>query len=122
MAEQILWGQRHRTPTKRTPAQPLPPPPPPAPAPNNPRDAEEAVKRRDGYEFYGTRIRVEFARGGGPPGGGGGGGYDRDRGWVRVGPCTHIGLAPGWRTTTHRCRRPRSVALRAAPLLQSTCP
>eukprot|EP00197_Chlamydomonas_leiostraca_P012261 CAMPEP_0202869442 /NCGR_PEP_ID=MMETSP1391-20130828/12454_1 /ASSEMBLY_ACC=CAM_ASM_000867 /TAXON_ID=1034604 /ORGANISM="Chlamydomonas leiostraca, Strain SAG 11-49" /LENGTH=271 /DNA_ID=CAMNT_0049549757 /DNA_START=80 /DNA_END=896 /DNA_ORIENTATION=+ len=30
----------------------------------DPRDAEEAVRRRDGVDFYGYRIRVEIARGG----------------------------------------------------------
>ena len=41
------------------------------------RDAEDAVKGRDGYEFDGQRIRVEFPRGGrgGRSGGGFGGGY-----------------------------------------------
>ena len=40
------------------------------------RDAEDAVRGRDGYEFRGQRIRVEFPRGGrgGRSGGGGGGG------------------------------------------------
>ena len=45
------------------------------------RDAEDAVRGRDGYEFDGQRIRVEFPRGGrgggrsgGGFGGGGGGG------------------------------------------------
>ena len=28
------------------------------------RDAEEAARGRDGYDFYGNRIRVELARGG----------------------------------------------------------
>lgn len=54
------------------------------------RDAEDAVRGRDGYEFDGQRIRVEFPRGGrggrsggggggfgGGGGGGGGGGYGR---------------------------------------------
>mmetsp|Transcript_19241 Transcript_19241/g.40359 ORF Transcript_19241/g.40359 Transcript_19241/m.40359 type:complete len:297 (-) Transcript_19241:215-1105(-) len=36
-------------------------------------DADEAVKRRDGYDFDGYRLRVEIARGRG-------GGRDRDRG------------------------------------------
>ena len=31
---------------------------------DDPRDAEEAVRRRDGYDFYGYRLRVEVARGG----------------------------------------------------------
>lgn len=48
------------------------------------RDAEDAVRGRDGYEVDGQRIRVEFPRGGrgggrsgggGFGGGGGGGGY-----------------------------------------------
>lgn len=41
------------------------------------RDAEEAAHARDGYEFFGSRLRVELARGGnprGPPSGGRGGG------------------------------------------------
>ena len=52
------------------------------------RDAEDAARGRDGYDFYGSKLRVEIARGGGPPmgggygpppayGGGGGGGYGR---------------------------------------------
>ncbi|KAK9823308.1 hypothetical protein WJX72_001807 [[Myrmecia] bisecta] len=52
---------------------------------DDPRDAEDAVRGRDGYDFYGNRLRVELARGGvrrgpgGPPRDayGGGGGYDR---------------------------------------------
>jgi len=46
------------------------------------RDAEDAVKSRDGYNYDGYRIRVEFTRGVGPRGPGGrpvgGGGGDRD--------------------------------------------
>ncbi|XP_075146301.1 serine/arginine-rich splicing factor 1-like [Haematobia irritans] len=46
------------------------------------RDADDAVKARDGYDYDGYRLRVEFPRGGGPgsyrgnrnEGGGGGGG------------------------------------------------
>ncbi len=30
----------------------------------DPRDASEAVRRRDGYEFNGSRMRVEIAKGG----------------------------------------------------------
>lgn len=52
------------------------------------RDADDAVKARDGYDYDGYRLRVEFPRGGGPGsyrssrgnsdrGGGGGGGRDR---------------------------------------------
>lgn len=55
------------------------------------RDADDAVKARDGYDYDGYRLRVEFPRGGGPGsyrgnrqgtgnsergGGGGGGGRD----------------------------------------------
>jgi arginine/serine-rich splicing factor 1/9 len=36
------------------------------------RDAEEAARARDGYDFYGCRLRVEVARGGNPRGPGGG--------------------------------------------------
>uniref|UniRef100_A0A672T4I5 Splicing factor, arginine/serine-rich 1 n=1 Tax=Sinocyclocheilus grahami TaxID=75366 RepID=A0A672T4I5_SINGR len=43
----------------------------------DPRDAEDAVHGRDGYDYDGYRLRVEFprsGRGGGRGGGGGGGG------------------------------------------------
>lgn len=50
------------------------------------RDADDAVKARDGYDYDGYRLRVEFPRGGGPgsyrgnrSGGGGGGGRDGGR-------------------------------------------
>ncbi|KAJ1348221.1 Radial spoke head protein 3 [Parelaphostrongylus tenuis] len=46
----------------------------------DPRDAEDAVRSRDGYDLDGSRLRVEFTRGSGPRGPGGrpmrgGGGY-----------------------------------------------
>ncbi|XP_071094008.1 serine/arginine-rich splicing factor 1A-like [Haliotis cracherodii] len=49
---------------------------------DDPRDAEDAVQQRDGYNYDGYTLRVEFPRGTGPgpsrggigPGGGGGGG------------------------------------------------
>eukprot|EP00850_Spirogloea_muscicola_P001489 SM000005S17286 [mRNA] locus=s5:1277834:1281504:+ [translate_table: standard] len=44
----------------------------------DPRDAEDAIRGRDGYNFDGYRLRVELAHGGmprGPPGGSYGGGY-----------------------------------------------
>lgn len=45
------------------------------------RDADDAVHARDGYDYDGYRLRVEFPRGGGPGGfrGGRGGGGDRGR-------------------------------------------
>ncbi|KAK3752737.1 hypothetical protein QZH41_018711, partial [Actinostola sp. cb2023] len=48
----------------------------------DPRDADDAVRAKDGYEFEGFRIRVEFPRGrsGGGSGGGGGGGGGGGRG------------------------------------------
>ncbi|CAG7835704.1 unnamed protein product [Allacma fusca] len=56
----------------------------------DPRDAEDAVNKRDGYDYDGYRLRVEFPRGGtrgrgaggrsGGSGGGGGSGGDRGRG------------------------------------------
>uniref|UniRef100_A0A1B6DP01 RRM domain-containing protein n=2 Tax=Clastoptera arizonana TaxID=38151 RepID=A0A1B6DP01_9HEMI len=57
----------------------------------DPRDAEDAVYARDGYDYDGYRLRVEFPRGGGPSGfrgasrgggngGGNGGGGGRGRG------------------------------------------
>jgi len=47
------------------------------------RDAEDAVHARDGYNYDGYHLRVEFPRGNGPGGRGGGGGSrggDRGRG------------------------------------------
>ncbi|XP_050442447.1 serine/arginine-rich splicing factor 1 [Adelges cooleyi] len=51
---------------------------------DDPRDAEDAVHARDGYDYDGYRLRVEFPRGNGPHrgggsggGGSGGGGYSR---------------------------------------------
>lgn len=52
------------------------------------RDAEDAVHARDGYDYDGYRLRVEFPRGNGPHRGGGGnynrggasGGSGRSRG------------------------------------------
>eukprot|EP00887_Chlorella_sp_A99_P005941 scaffold29.g5941.t1 len=43
----------------------------------DPRDAEDAVRGRDGYDFYGQRLRVEIARGARDRAGGGGGFGDR---------------------------------------------
>lgn len=58
------------------------------------RDADDAVYARDGYNYDGYRLRVEFPRGGGPGGfrgggrggGGGGGGMGGDRGRGSRGP------------------------------------
>ncbi|XP_051960424.1 serine/arginine-rich splicing factor 1B-like [Xyrauchen texanus] len=53
----------------------------------DPRDAEDAVYGRDGYDYDGYRLRVEFprsGRGGGRGGGGGGGCVGAPRG--RYGP------------------------------------
>ncbi|KAK0416810.1 hypothetical protein QR680_012697 [Steinernema hermaphroditum] len=47
---------------------------------DDPRDAEDAVRSRDGYDFDGYRLRVEFPRGAGPRGPGGRPLYD-DRGY-----------------------------------------
>lgn len=44
---------------------------------NSFRDAEDAIRSRDGYDFDGYRLRVEFPRGAG--GGGGRGGFRGDR-------------------------------------------
>ncbi|CAH1981237.1 unnamed protein product [Acanthoscelides obtectus] len=50
----------------------------------DPRDADDAVHARDGYDYDGYRLRVEFPRGGGGHGfrggRGGGGGGERGRG------------------------------------------
>jgi len=39
----------------------------------DPRDAEDSVRQRDGYNYDGYTLRVEFPRGSGAPGGRGGG-------------------------------------------------
>lgn len=44
------------------------------------RDAEDAVRGRDGYDYDGYRLRVEFPRGAGPRGPGGRP-YDSGRGY-----------------------------------------
>jgi arginine/serine-rich splicing factor 1/9 len=44
---------------------------------DDPRDAEDAVHARDGYDYDGYRLRVEFPRGNGPHRGGGSGSYNR---------------------------------------------
>eukprot|EP00193_Tetraselmis_chui_P010455 CAMPEP_0177771894 /NCGR_PEP_ID=MMETSP0491_2-20121128/11886_1 /TAXON_ID=63592 /ORGANISM="Tetraselmis chuii, Strain PLY429" /LENGTH=157 /DNA_ID=CAMNT_0019289575 /DNA_START=215 /DNA_END=688 /DNA_ORIENTATION=+ len=41
----------------------------------DPRDAIAAVQGRDGYDFYGSRLRVELAKGGSSSGARGGGGF-----------------------------------------------
>lgn len=53
-------------------------------------DAEDAVKARDGYDYDGYRLRVEFPRGGGPGSYRGSRGNDRNRGEGRSnrGPVT----------------------------------
>ena len=67
------------------------------------RDAEDAVYSRDGYDFDGYRIRVEFPRSsnrgrGGPPRSRGGGSRGGGRGFVRRGAkgykCVVSGLPP----------------------------
>lgn len=53
------------------------------------RDAEDAVHARDGYDYDGYRLRVEFPRGGGPGsyrGNRSGGSSGGDRGGGRRGP------------------------------------
>lgn len=58
----------------------------------DPRDADDAMRGRNGYDYDGYRLRVEYPRGNGPPmrggghfmGGGGGGRYEPGRG--RGGP------------------------------------
>ena len=44
------------------------------------RDADEAIHRRNGYDFDGCRLRVEFSRGGRGRDGGRDGGRDAGRG------------------------------------------
>jgi len=72
----------------------------------DPRDAEDAVHARDGYDYDGYRLRVEFPRGnaarGGDRGGGGGGGSssgDRGRGMGGGGR----GRGPPARRSQYRC-------------------
>lgn len=56
----------------------------------DPRDADDAVKARDGYDYDGYRLRVEFPRGGGPGSyrNRDGGGRNRDGGGRGRGPPT----------------------------------
>ncbi|CAB3402995.1 unnamed protein product [Caenorhabditis bovis] len=65
---------------------------------DDPRDADDAVRGRDGYDFDGHRIRVEFTRGVGPRGPGGrpinsgyDGGYGGRRGGRGGGPQRRTG-------------------------------
>lgn len=51
----------------------------------DPRDAEDAVYARDGYNYDGYTLRVEFPRGTGPGGRGGGRGGGGDRGGMSRG-------------------------------------
>jgi len=46
----------------------------------DPRDADDAVYAREGYDYDGYKLRVEFPRGSGPSSRGRGGGGDRGRG------------------------------------------
>jgi arginine/serine-rich splicing factor 1/9 len=72
-----------------TPPLLIPPPPPPTPGGTvtfafvefeDARDAEDAVRDRDGYKFDGVRLRVEISRGSAFNSGGGGGGGGAGRG------------------------------------------
>eukprot|EP00192_Tetraselmis_astigmatica_P014423 CAMPEP_0117653484 /NCGR_PEP_ID=MMETSP0804-20121206/3218_1 /TAXON_ID=1074897 /ORGANISM="Tetraselmis astigmatica, Strain CCMP880" /LENGTH=171 /DNA_ID=CAMNT_0005459667 /DNA_START=370 /DNA_END=882 /DNA_ORIENTATION=- len=59
---------------------------------DDPRDAIAAVQGRDGYDFYGSRLRVELAKGGGGAAGPRGG-FGGDRGGRR-GADRGYGAAP----------------------------
>lgn len=69
------------------------------------RDAEDAVRGRDGYDFYGYRLRVEASRGGGRDGGdrfgggygGGGGGRGREQTLPRYHPDVNRSKGTGYR-------------------------
>lgn len=62
------------------------------------RDAEDAVSSRDGYDYDGYRLRVEFPRGGGRGGRGDGRGGGGDRGGGRGGDRGRGGGAPARRS------------------------
>lgn len=64
------------------------------------RDAEDAVRGKDGYEFEGHRIRVEFPRGKS----GGGGGGDRGGGGGGRGNFQSRGRGPPPRRSDFRVR------------------
>lgn len=66
------------------------------------RDAEDAVHARDGYDYDGYRLRVEFPRGGGPSSSfrGGRGGGDNSRGRNDMG--NSRGRGPPARRSQHR--------------------
>jgi hypothetical protein len=61
------------------------------------RDAQDAVRGRDGYDFDGSRLRVELARGDRRMGGGGGGGagFDVPRGRAVPPPLPRGGFNKG---------------------------
>lgn len=68
------------------------------------RDADDAIRRRDGYEFAGGRLRVEATRGGGPPRGpGGGAGYTGKRG-DHVAIVTGVPQGGSWQDLKDFCR------------------
>ena len=64
------------------------------------RDADDAVHARDGYNYDGYTLRVEFPRGAGPGGMRGGGGGGGGRGGGRGGPPSRRSeyrvLVSGW--------------------------
>ncbi|VDM96432.1 unnamed protein product [Thelazia callipaeda] len=62
------------------------------------RDAEDAVRGRDGYDYEGYRLRVEFPRGVGPRGPGGRP-YDTGRGFSSQRVSSGGGSSGGRRTT-----------------------
>nr|CAG4638834.1 EOG090X0HR1 [Cyclestheria hislopi] len=74
----------------------------------DPRDAEDAVHARDGYDYDGYRLRVEFPRGSQNAGGGGGGGgnhrYQRGNAGGRSGGGNNggRGRGPPARRTNYR--------------------
>ena len=70
-AAATFWPSRTSPLPGTSTQQPRPAPPPPAPPCS---DAEDAVRGRDGYDFYGNRLRVELAKGAGGGMGGRGGG------------------------------------------------
>lgn len=85
------------------------------------RDAFEAARARDGYDFYGARLRVELAKGNQPPpfgggGGGFGGGYGGSGGYG--GPPPPFGGGSG---SSSRNLAPESACCVLVCLLHCSC-
>ena len=75
------------------------------------RDAEDAVRGRDGYHFAGGRLRVEMAKGTARDGGGGRGGETRERRRSNYGVIvTNLPQRVSWQDLKDHMRKSGDVA------------